>query len=282
MDTCQYTPPPAIVELVLESKYGDDGNERDTIDPVALAAYEKAMAPVTAFEKQVVQHSASGRVDCTLRFLYTWASADALSVLPTETSVSKAATTISGLGEAYRRLNLGLYDDPRQTKIRQWFKNRAKQIRSFYTNNASAYPRSSKNNHRYWAGFSTTVVGIIAQDKGLRDWGYESFKVGVCSANIDGSLPLEMERGSKAGEYQMYATTALTAIAERLRPYKHNVDTVCDSKYQKILDYTGSISINQPSYRLGFAALYPYPFKNKETLLSYGAIKVTDLGGGLP
>jgi poly(beta-D-mannuronate) lyase len=73
---------------------------------------------------------------------------------------------------------------------------------------------SSSNNHRYLSDSVTMAWGILqGNDDGFRA-GIERYLAALEQMRLDGSLPLETARGSRALSYQRHAIASLVAIAE--------------------------------------------------------------------
>src|SRR5690606_17853923 len=75
-------------------------------------------------------------------------------------------------------------------------------------------------------------------DEELFAWAMDTLQSAVCSAGGDGSLPLEMTRGSRAREYQMFATGPLVMLAEL--GASNGIDTYqeCESALPRIVGFT--------------------------------------------
>ena len=214
-----------VVSFDLPSKYGpaqsgSQGKKRDTVDDDAELAFETAMKPIKVFMADVVKaandYHRTGRqtaAACALGHLAHWAKDDALREPVSHTSYYKLATTVAGLSSAMMQIEPAISGRSMERQlVSQWLANRAIQVRSHFEGLKT--PRSSRNNHRAWAGLAVASVGIVSKDKALFDWGLASYKLVVCQATAEGALPLELERGSKAREYHLYALAALTPLAE--------------------------------------------------------------------
>jgi poly(beta-D-mannuronate) lyase len=221
---CAATTAPTI-SFAPASKYGQAGPARDAVDGAAEDAFEETMRPIRAFQREVVRsanayHRSGNAVAaaCALRHLATWARADALAAPGTHTAWYKLATTISGLSLAYLQIKPGVAaisapTDAESIRITEaWLARRAGDVAHYFARLTT--PRSSRNNHRAWAGLAAASAGVAAQDRRLVETGMESFRIVACQATAEGALPLEIERGSKASEYHLYALAALVPLAE--------------------------------------------------------------------
>ena len=66
----------------------------------------------------------------------------------------------------------------------------------------------------YWAGVELAAIGVAANDRRDFDWGMAAYDNGVNQIRPDGTLPLEMARGSRALHYHLYALAPLVLLAE--------------------------------------------------------------------
>jgi poly(beta-D-mannuronate) lyase len=216
---------PPITSFDLQSKYGaaqsgNQGNKRDALNDEAEAAFEASMKPIKAFMGDVVKaandYHRTGRQSaaaCALAHLAHWAKNDALREPGTHTSYYKLATTVAGLSSAMMQIEPALAKNSAdRLLVTSWLATRASQISTYFEELKT--PRSSRNNHRAWAGLAVASAGIVASNKTLLNWGLASYKLVVCQATTQGALPLELERGSKAREYHLYALAALAPLAE--------------------------------------------------------------------
>ena len=97
---------------------------------------------------------------------------------------------------------------------------------------------AAANNHRAWAGLAATQVGLATSRTSLVDWGAESNRLMICSANEDGSLPQEMKRRDKALHYQLHAVAPIVMNASLLQPLKPDSFDVCNGKLDAIVSFT--------------------------------------------
>jgi poly(beta-D-mannuronate) lyase len=71
-----------------------------------------------------------------------------------------------------------------------------------------------RNNHAYWAALAMAAAGAAASDRALLDAGLQRFDLFVKAVREDGTLPLEMDRRSRALHYHLFALEALVLLAE--------------------------------------------------------------------
>jgi poly(beta-D-mannuronate) lyase len=221
---CAVAPAP-VATFAPVSKYGQAGAARDAVDGAAEAAFEQAMRPIRMFQREVVRSANAyhrtgnaAAAACALRHLSAWARADALAGPETHTAWYKLATTISGLSLAYLQIKPSVAAAPATVDAdavrtaEAWLARRGGDVSRYFAELKT--PRSSRNNHRAWAGLAAASAGVAANDRRLVEAGMESFRIVVCQASAEGALPLEIDRGSKATEYHLYALAALVPLAE--------------------------------------------------------------------
>ena len=125
--------------------------------------------------------------------------------------------------------------DPAPTIV-AWLSEGAEQARLHYETEAGRVSRM--NNHRYYAAVAVAVAGIASQNEELFEWAMDTLRSAVCSAGGDGSLPLEMERGARAREYQMFATGPLVMLAELGASNGIATYEECDGALPRIVAFT--------------------------------------------
>lgn len=213
-------PIPPVTVFAPVSKYGQAGARRDAVDSEAEENFEAAMRPIREFSRQVVKaandYHRTGRISaaaCMAAQLRTWADADALKAPGGHTAWFKLATTLSGLSLAYLQVKPALRASVTERQaIEGWLNRRGRAVADYFA--ALQTPRSSRNNHRAWAGLATASAAAASGDRSLLTAGFDSYRIVVCQATGEGALPLELERGRKAVEYHLYALAALTTLAE--------------------------------------------------------------------
>ncbi|PTV96543.1 poly(beta-D-mannuronate) lyase [Rhodobacter aestuarii] len=72
------------------------------------------------------------------------------------------------------------------------------------------------NNHFYRRGLYAAIIGIMAEDDALFQYGARAYLTALDLASADGWLKLEMMRGRRAAHYQNFATLYLVFLAELL------------------------------------------------------------------
>ena len=244
-DAC-FTALDPVISLSYGSRYTDESETRSDFDEESNAEVEKALGPIDDFIGELAKYSnrAISRkdergivaADCVLDQILPWAKADALSDLQTETAGISVPGRLAGIAYAYANALPVASDDPeRRDVIEGWLRSRADDTMEFFETKAPK--RAASNNLRAWAGMAVTRVGLTLDDGKMRDWGAETVRMIVCSANSDGSLPREMERGRLALHYHIHALGPLVVTSALLHTPERDLFAECDNALPRAVDF---------------------------------------------
>ena len=207
-------PPPPVRDLDLPRFYGDV--EGSVVDPALAARHKAAVAPLTAFLRQVVADAdkAAARGDakaaaCPLAWIAAWDKGDAwLGNMGTRQAEYQRKWDLAGIALAYLKLRAWASPDQR-AQIEPWLVRFADTARAFQT-----APERKRNNHLYWLGLGLAATALAADSQ--RHWDEARKIMGEAASHIgaDGTLPLELERGARALHYHAFAVTPLVAMAD--------------------------------------------------------------------
>ena len=251
---CMQSFPAPVVSLNLSSIYDDDDESRSTIDPKNKARYDKTISQTRDFLTFVTKNASNytetdgKRLEsaiCALKALDNWASADALSDLQSRQSYLSMTRIVAGAALAYVQVvpaaKLTNFDTSR---IEKWLETFAERIVPIYTKSGDR--RSNLQNHRYWGGLAVTAVGVAVGRNDFLDFGFESYKLGVCQVTPDGALPLELARKKKARDYHLHAAGPLVMMASLLQANGYAAFSQCDSGLRRLVHFALS-SIDDPT-----------------------------------
>ncbi len=247
---CEEKLPQPVETLDLTSVYNQSDRSRSTIDPQNKKRYEEAIAGTRAFLTFVTRSASNytqtdgNRLDeaaCALAALDLWARADALSDLKTRQSFLSTTRIIAGSAVAYMQVRpaarLLNFDTGR---IEKWLTRLADATIPVYTE--SGERRSNLQNHRYWGGFAVAAVGVAVGRQDLLQFGYDSYKIGVCQVTEEGALPLELDRKKKARDYHLHALAPLVMLASLTEANGYEAYALCDNGLQRLARFSlGSI-----------------------------------------
>lgn len=218
---CPDVPDP-IVSLAPESSYDQNDPSRSRYNAEARENYLKAVAPLREYNAGIVKianHYRSGKyeneevVECLQDWLGDWAEENALSDLGTDTARLHMGQTIASVAFAFMQaMNDPDFDTDIKEEIASWLADRTTSMIAFV--NARSGKITSSNNIRYWNGLGAAAAGVALNNRTLFDWGIESARIGIRQIAMDGTLPTELSRASRAWHYHFFGGTPLFAAAE--------------------------------------------------------------------
>ena len=208
-------------DLTMDGFYRLDDPTHSIIDPIRQAAYNHASEDVKGAGLKIV--AAADDFRKTGSRAAALCSLSLISALTAQNSMdgkmsSRQAYYVQGwvagaIAIAYLKVRgYGLSAPQQDALIAAWLKRIADQTKSFY--DAKTEGDGNRNNHFYWAGIEVAAIGVLANDRGDFDWGMKAYNNGVDRIQPDGTLPLEMKRGSRALHYHLYALAPLVLLAE--------------------------------------------------------------------
>lgn len=245
--TCDERAPAPVVSLAVTSRYDQSDKTKSTIDADAEDAYQEGMKPLRDFLGDVSTMATrymesegrkTGEAACALAHMAAWAKADALTDLDTRQAVLSTTRIVAGLAMAYlqvRDAKAGTSDD--RKAIEAWFARLGGMIRPHFSDGGDSRRTSNRQNHRYWAGFSLAAVAVATGRRADMDWAVNSYRIGVCQVEPDGTLPLELARGKRARDYHIHATAPLVMIAELAAANGIDAYGLCDGAIHRLVRF---------------------------------------------
>ncbi len=232
--------PPA--ELATYSKYDQDDSSRSTIDPAAHKKRQAQVQPIrnsvrlltsVAYAKAEDAAVAEAQAECVMKSLDSWAAAKSLTSMATPDAVLSRDRWMAEVVLALNTVSKSVPVSPdRRAAYGVWLRQIADSTIEAYSMRLG--PNSRTNNHRYWAGLSVIAIGVFLEDDLLADWGRRSFEIGSCQVDVNGLLPGELRRGSKALEYHLYALRPLAAIAKLHETRGSGRELKCFDGFQRL------------------------------------------------
>jgi poly(beta-D-mannuronate) lyase len=206
------TAPPAVIDIDANSYYTDKNHS--VIDPVLRARNIANIKPIEDYLTAVSTNAGSAEQDeqrCALTWLQAWADKGAmLGKMSSGQSYYQRKWTLAGLALNYARIK-PLAMPAQQQAIEGWFKALADA-----TITHSDAQKGKRNNHYYWEGLAVAAVGGVTGEKRYLDWGRKVFDHAMSQVAEDGSLPLEMDRATKALHYHVFSVQPLVLLASIL------------------------------------------------------------------
>lgn len=193
------------------------------IDPDKYATYLEEVAKLKDYLESLVKlkdyyltypGDNDDAVTCIMDNIEKWAASGAMLGAHEDTvGYHKTADLIGVTAEvlnSLRRSNImNNYD---MQIIKDWLTQGSYNVIDYYTYTAGG--RTSVNNHRYWDSFSVGRAAVVTQNTELFEWAIEGLQIGLNQVDSAGLLPRELERGSKASKYHVFATLPLLGLAE--------------------------------------------------------------------
>lgn len=207
-------PPAPVVDLNLPRFYADD--EGSKVDPELAKEHKLAVEPLNTFLRQVVADAdkAARRSDpqiaaCPLMWLDVWARGNAfLGSMATKQGEYERKWDLGGIALAYLKLRPHANAAQRQS-IERWLERFAEKAKAFQLD-----PARKRNNHLYWLGLGLAATAMATDNGTYWEEARRIMQEAAGHISANGSLPLELQRGSRALHYHAFAVTPLVAMAE--------------------------------------------------------------------
>jgi poly(beta-D-mannuronate) lyase len=235
-----------VVSLDLGSRYAPTSQTKSEISDEANAQANAALEPVDDFVDTISQlanaadlksNTSQAMADCVMASLDAWATGDALTRLETLNARLAVSPRLSGIALAYSQVKLIAKPDPdRDKRIETWLQGRGRAVMAFFDKDAG--PMASTNNLRAWAALATAAIADGIDDQPMRDWARKSYRLIICGANENGTLPQEMKRGERALHYQLHALAPLVVTLLLIDPANAEGDELCDDRLKSIVEFT--------------------------------------------
>jgi poly(beta-D-mannuronate) lyase len=209
-------------DLVTDGFYRLDDPTHSIIDPVRQEAYRKSADPVKAVGMAIVKAADDFRTtgsreaaQCAANRIITLAQNKSLSgKMSSGQAYYVQGWVVGAVAIAYLKIRDNAAITANQAAaISSWLESVGAETKSFYDAHSTAHGANG-NNHLYWAGVELAAIGVAANNQSDFQWGMATYDNGVNQILSDGTLPLEMARGSKALHYHLYALAPLVLLAE--------------------------------------------------------------------
>ena len=227
--SCPSVPEP-LISLSFESRYVADDPTRSEIDPEAEIDATEGIATLDGFLNDLTDRTdaAFAAADrdaaaCVMGALATWADADALSDLGTQTVKLTIGSRLAALALVAAQVAPAA-DAADTASVTAWLARRMDEQMTFWE---TAPEGSASGNLRAWAALAGASVALLTNDAVTRGWAAWSLSYVACAANPDGSLPQEMGRKHLALHYQLHAIAPLAVAAALLEQQGFSVLNRC-------------------------------------------------------
>jgi poly(beta-D-mannuronate) lyase len=208
-------PPAPLRDVTVETFYRRDDPSFSIVDPEALAARNRAAAPLAALAGGIARMGdrylgASPRnpavAACMAGWLDRWAGEGAMLGRVTMQGTYERKWTLATLSLNYALLaDAPEIDVDTRARIEGWLRDLAWATVPEYARK----PFAEQNNHLSWAALAVLAAAIATDDAALFDWGIAATRGALSAVAADGSLPRELARRSKALHYHRFALEPL-------------------------------------------------------------------------
>jgi poly(beta-D-mannuronate) lyase len=209
-------------DLVTDGFYRLDDPTHSIVDPAREEAYKRSSGVVKTAGMAIVQAADNFRTtgsrqaaQCVIERIVTMARDKSLSGKMSSSQAYYVQGWVAGaIAIAYLKVRDTGDATPAQTAlIADWLRSVGAESKAYFDEHTKGNGGKG-NNHLYWAGVELAAIGVAANDRADFDWAMATFDNGVDQIRPDGTLPLEMARGSKALHYHLYAIAPLVMLAE--------------------------------------------------------------------
>jgi len=231
-----------VIRLDHGSRYTSGEKSHSAFDSASNAEVNAQLKPVDTFITDMIlaanaalANTDPSAADCVSAGLAAWAKAGALGDLGTLNAKLSAPSRLAGLAFAWDEVKPMRDDTPDAQLIESWLTTLARATMTFF--DADAPPNAQKNNLRAWAALAVARVGLTLRDEAMIAWADASVQLVACTANPDGSLPLEMARKRLALHYQLHALAALVPAAVLLQRDGHALFQACGGSLHRSIRF---------------------------------------------
>jgi poly(beta-D-mannuronate) lyase len=211
--------PPVPADLTTDGFYRIDDPTHSIIDPKRMEAYKQSSGPPKTAALLIVHEAdlfrqTGSRVAARCAMLNHLAQANALGGRMSSSQAYYVQGWLAGaMAIAFLKVReSGLATAQQSADIAAWLKHLGESTRQWYDAELARHPDG--NNHLYWAGLQLCATAAVANDRSDFKWCIVTYRNGIRQIATDGTLPLEMARGSRALHYHLYALAPLVLIAE--------------------------------------------------------------------
>ncbi|MGE0767539.1 MAG: alginate lyase family protein [Hyphomicrobiaceae bacterium] len=249
------------------------------VDADLKRSHGEVVAPLKAFVSHVVTDADHGvrdhggpRAACALAWIEAWAKGDAwLGDMGSKQAEYQRKWDLAGIALAYLKLRPYAPVDQR-AMIEPWLLQFADKAATF-----QLAPERKRNNHRYWLGLALAATSLATDSPRLWDDARRIMQDAAADIRLDGSLPLELERGERALHYHAFAVTPLVVLAELAARRGENWFAFSNDALHRLVARTASGLVNptafgmvahaeqepRPGLGAGWLWLYQHRFPNR-------------------
>ncbi len=198
------------------------GNSHDKVDPDLKAENERLQMPLAAFGRVLMNltdeylrapSDGAPLATAAVHGMARWADSGAMLGRVNRQGYYHLTWALGAFALDYLKIREDRSLDPAEkVRVERWLRRLAAEVMAYFDMAPNAGDRL--NNHGYWAAMAVAAAGVATNDKTLFDWGIGHYSLFLRTVSRDGSLPLELERRSRALHYHLFALAPLVMLAE--------------------------------------------------------------------
>jgi poly(beta-D-mannuronate) lyase len=252
--------PAAVRDLNLRGIYADVGRGSSVVDPAAKEAYDRATHSISQYENKLTEMSdlsvraGPPRAEiaaCVLDWLHAWAREGAMLGRATEQGGYVRKWGLAPIAASYLKIRREpSLDATKRTVVKGWIADWASVVKKDYSTGEQRASR--QNNHLYWAAWSIVLASVVLNDTNLYEWATNRYRFAMGQIQQDGTLPLELQRKSRALHYHVFAAAPLVLIAQALSRNGTDPFSLNGGALQRLVQRTAA-GLENPAYFEGLA-----------------------------
>jgi poly(beta-D-mannuronate) lyase len=209
-------PPDAVTELQTKNVYVD--RQGSVADPEIAAENTAKRQSLERFLDLLIETTDRyGRTGdeadrrCAMGLVEAWAKEG--SLLGSSFSAQADAVRVWAAGTiAASLIKLDFTNREQPAIVKEWLSALARELLDYAERRVENRGAKARTNIYYWIGFAVAATGYLLDDPELTDWSKGVAEEALSSIQEDGTLPMELERGSKATSYHAFAAQALFGL----------------------------------------------------------------------
>lgn len=238
------SPPDPVYTLAYGSRYADGDASRSTINAARNAEAKEALEPVDNFLRDVSEMANKiydpdldkGVVaNCTMSHIATWARANALADLQSQTAKMTIGSRLASLGMVILQIEPYAASQADREIVKTWLAGLMERQMEFWERDAP--DGASQGNLRAWSAMAGAAIAAYTNDPVVRGWAAWSTNYILCTADADGALPQEMSRGKLALHYQLHAIAPLTVSSVLLERQGVRIAGRCEDALRRVVSF---------------------------------------------
>ena len=240
-DDVACTASPAPMRDLMVPQFYSDPPFHSRIDPERFAARNAAVRPLQLLARTVTENAdrwassqpIEGRfASCAVASLDAAAKAQSFLGRVDNQGAYERKWTWCGLALAHLKLEQAPeYEAEAKSRIRAWFARGFDAMRGPYDQAPRGSPSTQLNNHMTWAGLTAMALGLATDSHERWSWGILRLERTLAQVDIDGFLPQELLRGSKAWHYHIFTLGPLMLGAVLARA--NGID-IADERFHRL------------------------------------------------